>query len=65
MFARNIGIRSGIAPARTHIPELLPDVLAGRIIPVAVFTKTADLAGTPAGYAAMDTRNAIKVLIRP
>jgi len=30
---RNVGLRGGVAPARAYIPELLPDVLEGRINP--------------------------------
>src|SRR5205807_9406213 len=37
MFARNIGLRGGSAPVRTYIPELLGDVLDGRIHPGRVF----------------------------
>src|SRR5438094_408783 len=33
MFARNIGLRGGSAPVRRYIPELLDDVLEGRIRP--------------------------------
>ena len=33
MFFRNKGVRGGSAPARAYIPELLPDVLEGRINP--------------------------------
>src|SRR5206468_4990510 len=32
-FWKNVGIRGGVAPAREYIPELLDDVLAGRINP--------------------------------
>lgn len=33
MFDRNIALRGGVAPVRTYIPELLPDVLDGTIDP--------------------------------
>lgn len=33
MFNRNIALRGGVAPVRTYIPELLPDVLDGTIDP--------------------------------
>ena len=34
---RNVGLRGGVAPARAYIPELLDDVLEGRINPGRVF----------------------------
>ena len=65
MFSRNIGVIGGIAPAATYIPELLPDVLAGKIDPSPVFDMTIPLDELAKGYAAMDERKAIKVLVRP
>jgi threonine dehydrogenase-like Zn-dependent dehydrogenase len=64
MFGRNIALRGGVAPVRTYIPELLPDILDGRIDPSPVFDLTVDLDGVPAGYAAMDDRTALKPLVR-
>ncbi len=61
---RNIGLRGGIAPARTYIPELLDDVLEGRIDPGRVFDFETNLDGIAEAYAAMDERRAIKSLIR-
>ncbi|MCK1821969.1 zinc-dependent alcohol dehydrogenase family protein [Streptomyces sp. XM83C] len=63
MFDRNIALRGGVAPVRTYIPELLPDVLEGRIDPSPVFDRTVGLEDVPAGYRAMDERTALKVLI--
>ncbi len=60
---RNIGLLGGVAPARAYIPELLTDVLVGRIDPSPVFDLVVDLDGVPEGYAAMDERRALKVLI--
>jgi threonine dehydrogenase-like Zn-dependent dehydrogenase len=37
MFFANKGVRGGSAPVRTHIPELLDDVLESRIEPGPVF----------------------------
>jgi threonine dehydrogenase-like Zn-dependent dehydrogenase len=62
-FNRNIGIAGGVAPVRAYIPELLPEILAGRIDPSPVFDLTVDIEGIPDGYAAMDERRAIKVLV--
>ena len=64
MFRSNIALRGGVAPARAYIPELLADVLAGKIDPSPVLDVTVDLDGVPAGYAAMDGRTAIKVMVR-
>jgi threonine dehydrogenase-like Zn-dependent dehydrogenase len=61
---RNIGLRGGVAPVRRYIPELLGDVLGGRINPGLVFDFTTDLNGIKEAYAAMDERRAIKSLIR-
>ena len=64
MFMSNITLRGGVAPARAYIPDLLADVLAGKIDPSPVLDVTVDLAGVPAGYAAMDGREAIKVMVK-
>jgi threonine dehydrogenase-like Zn-dependent dehydrogenase len=61
---RNVGLRGGVAPARKYIPELLPDVLAGRINPGRVFDFETDLDHIVDGYEAMDERRAIKSLVR-
>jgi threonine dehydrogenase-like Zn-dependent dehydrogenase len=65
MFAQNIALRGGLAPARAYMPDLLADVLAGRIDPSPVLDMTVTLAEVAEGYAAMDQRRAIKVLVRP
>jgi len=61
---RNVGLRGGVAPARTYIPELLGDVLDGRINPGRVFDFETDLDHVAEAYKAMDERRAIKSLIR-
>ena len=61
---RNIGLRGGVAPARAYIPELLDDVLEGRIEPGRVFDYEIGLDGVADAYAAMDERRAIKSLLR-
>jgi threonine dehydrogenase-like Zn-dependent dehydrogenase len=61
---RNIGIRGGVAPARAYLPELMNDVLAGRINPGLVFDYETDLDDVGEAYAAMDERRAIKSLVR-
>src|SRR5207244_526963 len=64
IFFRNVGVHGGPAPARAYIPELLGDVLEGRINPGRVFDFTTDLNGIAEAYAAMDGRRAIKSLLR-
>jgi threonine dehydrogenase-like Zn-dependent dehydrogenase len=63
MFGRNVSLGGGVAPARAYIPELLADVLSGKIEPGLVFDRTVDLDGVPDGYRAMDDRTALKVRI--
>jgi threonine dehydrogenase-like Zn-dependent dehydrogenase len=62
---QNITITGGVAPARAYLPELLQDVIAGTFDPSPILDMTVDLDGVPVGYAAMDERSAIKVLVRP
>jgi threonine dehydrogenase-like Zn-dependent dehydrogenase len=54
----------GSAPVRTYIPELLDDVLEGRIAPGKVLDFVTDLDGVAEAYAAMSQRGAIKSLLR-
>jgi threonine dehydrogenase-like Zn-dependent dehydrogenase len=63
-FFRNVGWRGGPAPARIYIPELLGDVLDGRINPGRVFDFEADLDNIADAYQAMEERRAIKSLVR-
>ncbi|MDF9812449.1 zinc-dependent alcohol dehydrogenase family protein [Streptomyces sp. SPB162] len=64
MFNRNIALRGGVAPVRSYIPELLPDVLSGAVDPSPVFDLAVDLDGVPGGYKAMDQRTALKTIVR-
>jgi len=64
MFYRTVGVRGGGAPARIYIPELLEDVLEGRIDPGRVLDFETDLEHIDQAYAAMDERRAIKSLVR-
>jgi threonine dehydrogenase-like Zn-dependent dehydrogenase len=61
---RNIGLRGGVSPVRTYIPELLDDVLAGRIQPGRGFYFATNPQGIAEAYAAMNERRAIKSLVR-
>ena len=57
-------LTGGRAPVRRYIPELLEDVLAGRLDPSPVMDLIIPLDEVPAGYAAMDERRAVKALVR-
>jgi threonine dehydrogenase-like Zn-dependent dehydrogenase len=63
LFMDNVSVRGGIAPVRQYIPRLLDDLAANRIDPAPVFSLRLPLAQSPAGYAAMDERRAIKVIL--
>lgn len=65
LFMSNIALRGGVAPARAYIPELLADVVAGKLDPSPVLDLTVELNDVSKGYAAMDSREAIKVMMRP
>jgi len=64
-FFGNITVAGGPAPTRAYIEELLPDVLEGRIEPGRVFDRVGPLDEVPEGYRAMDSREALKVLVEP
>jgi len=59
-----IGLRGGVSPVRKYIPELLPDVLDGRIHPGRVFDFETTLDQIQEAYDAMDERRATKSLLR-
>jgi threonine dehydrogenase-like Zn-dependent dehydrogenase len=64
-FYHNVTVGGGPAPVRAYIPELLPDILDGRIHPGRVFDRVVDLNGVPAGYRDMNDRKSLKVMVRP
>ena len=64
-FFKNLTIAGGPAPVRAYIDELLPDVLEGRIQPGRVFDRSIGLEQVPQGYQAMESRDAIKVMVTP
>ncbi|MFE0045151.1 zinc-dependent alcohol dehydrogenase family protein [Streptomyces albireticuli] len=63
LFKHNIALRGGIAPVRTYLPQLLPDVLSGALDPSPVFDLSVGLAEVADGYRAMDERTALKALV--
>lgn len=64
-FYHNVTVGGGPAPVRAYIPELLPDILEGRIQPGRVFDRVVDLDGVPDGYRDMNDRKVLKVMVRP
>jgi len=65
LFGKNVTLTGGPAPVRAYIDEAIPKVLEGHINPGTVFDLTVGLDGVPAGYAAMDAREALKVMVNP
>ena len=63
-FYNNVTVSGGPAPVRAYIRELLPDILEGRIEPGRVFDRVIGLEEVPAGYRAMNERQALKVMIK-
>jgi threonine dehydrogenase-like Zn-dependent dehydrogenase len=64
LFSSNITVGGGVAPVRAYLPELLADVLAGRLDPGPVFDATYALDDVADAYCDMDARRVIKPLLR-
>ena len=66
-FLRNLRLKGGVAPARTHIPELLPLVESGKLDPTHVISHRISLDEVPKGYHLMNSRtnDAVKIIFRP
>jgi threonine dehydrogenase-like Zn-dependent dehydrogenase len=65
MFSHNISVRGGVAPVRAYIPDLMEQVLLEKLDASPVLEMNVDLGGVPEGYAAMDSRKRIKVMVKP
>ena len=63
LFGKNITLTGGVAPVRAYLEEAIPLVLDGTIEPGRVFDRIMPLADAPAAYAAMDSREALKVML--
>jgi alcohol dehydrogenase len=63
LFSNNVSIGGALAPTRAYIDELMADVADGLIDPGAVLTLRLPLESAPQGYAAMDNRSTIKVML--
>ncbi|GLY16879.1 alcohol dehydrogenase catalytic domain-containing protein [Kineosporia rhizophila] len=63
LFFRGITLTGGPAPVRSYMDELLPGILDGTVNPGRVFDSSIGLTDVPKGYAAMDARESLKVLV--
>ncbi|MCA9633538.1 MAG: zinc-dependent alcohol dehydrogenase family protein [Myxococcales bacterium] len=64
LFFKHLRLHGGPAPVRAYMTQLMRDVLDGKLDPSPIFDMTVDLDGVPEGYAAMDQRKALKVLVK-
>ena len=65
MFFSHVHLHGGPAPVRRFLPDLMDRIWNRKINPGKVFDLELPLEAAAAGYQAMDTRLAIKVLLRP
>lgn len=65
LFGKNARLAGGPAPVRAYLEPAIGQVLSGELAPGRVFDVTLPLEEAAAGYAAMDSRSALKVMLRP
>jgi threonine dehydrogenase-like Zn-dependent dehydrogenase len=65
LFYSHVRLLGGPAPVRRFLPDLIDRIWTGQIDPSQVFDLELPLAEVAEGYAAMDERRAIKVLLKP
>jgi threonine dehydrogenase-like Zn-dependent dehydrogenase len=63
LFGKNATLTGGPAPVRAYLEPAIRQVLDGVIDPGRVFDRTVAIDDVPAGYAAMDARESLKVMI--
>ena len=63
LFFTHVHLHGGPAPVRAYLEQAIPLVLDGTIDPGRVFDRTVTIDDVPAGYRAMDDREALKVLV--
>jgi threonine dehydrogenase-like Zn-dependent dehydrogenase len=63
LFGKNVTLTGGPAPVRAYLEAAIQEVLDGEIDPGRVFDRTVGLDDIPAAYAAMDAREALKVMV--
>jgi threonine dehydrogenase-like Zn-dependent dehydrogenase len=65
LFMSHVHLHGGPAPVRRFLPDLMDRIWERKINPAKVFDLELPLAEAADGYRAMDTRQAIKVPLRP
>lgn len=65
LFLNNITLTGGTAPVRRYLESATAQVVAGEINPGRVFDVAMPLTQAPTAYAAMDAREALKVILVP
>ncbi|MFE5339710.1 zinc-binding dehydrogenase [Isoptericola sp. NPDC056578] len=65
LFGKNATLNGGPAPVRAYIEAAIPQVLSGEIDPGLVFDAEVSLDDVAEGYRLMDSREKLKVLVRP
>lgn len=63
LFGKNATLTGGPAPVRAYLEPAIGQVLDGTIDPGKVFDRTLTIDQVPKGYAAMDAREALKVMV--
>lgn len=63
LFGENVTLTGGPAPVRAYLEPAIQQVLNGEINPGKVFDRTVSIDDVPAVYAAMDAREALKVMV--
>ena len=63
LFGKNATLTGGPAPVRAYLEPAIRQVLNGEINPGRVFDRSVGIDGVPAGYQAMNNREALKVLV--
>ncbi len=63
IFLKNISLHGALAPTRAYIGTLMAHTMSGNIDPSRVFDLELPLDRVAEGYAAMDERRAIKVIL--
>jgi threonine dehydrogenase-like Zn-dependent dehydrogenase len=63
IFHNNLSLCGGVAPVRAYLPQLIASLETGRIDPSPVLDLALPLDKVADGYAAMDERRAVKVLL--
>ncbi len=65
IWGKNVSLTGGPATVRAYLEQALPQVLDGTIDPGRVFDREMPLAEAAEAYRLMDSREALKVLLRP